>query len=158
MSFISDRDKVKRTWLTLLLCTLGVIVVVAGGFVTLVFSAPSGKIPFISVVPTSTQAAKGIAVTDGPDKDLIGLSDGSYAFDVNMGRAGRDLKGQVSETLRNGDRQGALALWRKELDQDTSDAEALIYQEDQLVLDSSKTYITLVIGTTLTGNSPSAIS
>src|SRR5262249_35040031 len=44
------------------------------------------------------------------------------------------------------------SLWNRAAQSDTSDAEALIYLEDQRILDSGSPYITLVVGASLTGS------
>ena len=59
---------------------------------------------------------------------------------------------QAAAAFAKGDKAGAKSLWNQAVKSDTSDAEALIYLEDQRVLDSGSPYITLVVGTMLTGN------
>jgi eukaryotic-like serine/threonine-protein kinase len=85
-----------------------------------------------------------------PDGDFIGLSDGRYVFDTD--RLDASLKVAASKDLVQGDEAGAAALWTRAVSIDTSDAEALIYLENQRVLGSSAPYITLVVGAVLTGN------
>ncbi|WP_069805880.1 protein kinase domain-containing protein [Thermogemmatispora onikobensis] len=92
---------------------------------------------------------------DTGQKDYIGLSDGSVAFDV--ARPDGDLKQQAARRLQQGDISGATALWQSALDIDSNDAEALIYLEDQRVLASGSPYITLVVATILTGNDSGAV-
>ncbi|RAQ97040.1 protein kinase domain-containing protein [Thermogemmatispora tikiterensis] len=92
---------------------------------------------------------------DTGQKDYIGLSDGSVAFDV--ARPDGDLKQQAARRLQQGDISGAEALWQSALDIDSNDAEALIYLEDQRVLASGNPYITLVVATILTGSDSGAI-
>jgi serine/threonine protein kinase/ABC-type branched-subunit amino acid transport system substrate-binding protein len=82
---------------------------------------------------------------------LIGLSAGSYAFDTNQNDGTQ--KQQASDTLRGGDVGGAISLWTSYLGQTTNDAEALIYLEDQRVISSGASYVTVVVGTMLTGDS-----
>ena len=82
--------------------------------------------------------------------EQIGLSDGTYAFDTN--RSDGSIKVQAATKLKQGDIVGAQSLWHQALAKDTSDAEVLIYQEDQQVLASHKPYITFVVGTMLTGS------
>jgi serine/threonine protein kinase/ABC-type branched-subunit amino acid transport system substrate-binding protein len=84
--------------------------------------------------------------------ELIGLSDGKSAFDTGQDRGDATLKMQAAEKLVHGDKKGALRLWSQAAGSDTSDAEALIYLENQRALASSSPHITLVVGTMLTGN------
>ncbi len=149
MPNISPNARAKRNRLFFLLCVLGVLVLATVGFIIYSLSVPPLK-PQGSIIPPW------ISVTEGSEKDLIGISDGSYAFDTN--RTAGDLKSQASERLQKGDKAGALTLWHDELAKDTNDAETLIYQEDQLVIASGKPYITLVVGTTISGSNASAVS
>ncbi|TMC24548.1 MAG: hypothetical protein E6J34_00335, partial [Chloroflexi bacterium] len=86
-----------------------------------------------------------------PDEygENIGLSDGSYALDVGNERPGSDSKSQASEALSKGDVGGATALWHQALYVDSSDAESLIYLENQSIRASGMLYATIVIGSLL---------
>lgn len=84
-------------------------------------------------------------------KEMIGLSDGTSAFDTQ--RPGGALVNQGAILLKAGDNFGAEDKWHQALDSDPGDAEALIYLEDQGVLDSGNPYITLIVGTILNGSS-----
>jgi ABC-type branched-subunit amino acid transport system substrate-binding protein len=88
-----------------------------------------------------------------PNGELIGLSDGRYAFDTDRDNA--SLKNEASKKFTEGDMTGAKSLWKQAAQSDTSDAEALIYLENQRILDSGAPYSTLVVGTILTGNGDS---
>ncbi|QBD81329.1 hypothetical protein EPA93_37285 [Ktedonosporobacter rubrisoli] len=90
----------------------------------------------------------GVTTIDG---EPIGISDGTVAFDTK--RADGDLKQQASAALKAGNSAQAQSLWRAALSKDTNDAEALIYLENQRVLASGSPYITLVVGTMVTGDS-----
>ncbi len=103
-------------------------------------AASSGTIPVSS-------GGEGTITVGG---QLIGLSAGSYAFDTNRGHGTQ--KQQASDTLRGGDYSSAVSLWDSYLVQDTNDAESLIYVEDQRVINSGAKYITLAVGTMLTGD------
>ncbi len=105
-----------------------------------------------SATPTPTLSTS-VGVPDrlgefkAPNGDIIGVNDGSYPpFDSWHDKQELNLKQQASVALHNGDRAGAGSLWRSALKLDSSDAEALIYLENQHVLESGKPYITLVVG------------
>ena len=102
--------------------------------------------------PLVRQDSIGVTSVDG---ESIGISDGRYAFDVGADRVDASLKIEASQKLTQGDKVGAKSLWNRAVGKtgnDTSDAEALIYLEDQRVLASGSPYITLVVGTVLTSN------
>src|SRR6266700_3864577 len=115
---------------------------------------PAGSLGPASTPGATTSApppaANGIGVTKAPDGEYIGVSDGTFAFDTN--RSDGRFKTQAADKLKGNDVQGAQSLWLSGLQQDTSDAEALIYLEDQRVLTSGNPYITIVVGTKLTGD------
>ena len=100
---------------------------------------------------------RGIGVINKANNEQIGISDGSYAFDIGTDRADAELKKQAAAKFAQGDTIGATSLWNQAVRIDTNDAEALIYLENQRILDSGSQYITLVVGTLLTGD-PSNIS
>src|SRR5712692_1482350 len=107
--------------------------------------------PGAGVTSTSTPVVlHGIGVTKAADGEYIGISDGTFAFDTN--RPDGNLKRQAADRLKAGDISGAESLWQSGLAMDTNDAEALIYLEDQRVLASGYPYVTLVVGTTITGD------
>ena len=101
--------------------------------------------------PTAGPTASGIGVTKASDGESIGISDGTFAFDT--ARTDGDTKQQAALKLAQGDSSGAMALWDSGLSTDTNDAEARIYVEDQRVITSGNPYITVVVGTMLTGGS-----
>src|SRR6266516_1977019 len=107
--------------------------------------------PGVGVTSTPTPVVlHGIGVTKAPDGEYIGISDGTFAFDTN--RPDGNLKRQAADNLKGNDVGSAQSLWLSGLQQDTSDAEALIYLEDQRVLNSANPHITLVVGTMITGD------
>jgi len=107
--------------------------------------------PGAGVTSTPTPVVlHGIGVTKAADGEYIGISDGTFAFDTN--RPDGNLKRQAADRLKAGDISGAESLWQSGLQQDTSDAEALIYLENQRVLNSGNPHITLVVGTMITGD------
>jgi ABC-type branched-subunit amino acid transport system substrate-binding protein len=79
----------------------------------------------------------------------IGISDGSFAFDTN--RQDGTLKAQAAEHFQQGEKAAAISLWNAAVGQDTNDAEALIYLEDQRV--ANLPHITVVVATALSGDS-----
>ncbi len=111
-------------------------------------------LPILRPISTasSSPGLSGNSVSITKSGETIGISDGMFAFDVGHGRIDGDLKLQASAMLKNDDIAGAISLWHSAARSDSSDAEALIYLEDQRVIASGRPYITLVIGTTLTGN------
>lgn len=82
------------------------------------------------------------------DGDLLGISDGSVIFDSS--RPDGSLKAQAAQKLKSGDSSSAQSLLRSALSQESNDAEALIYLENQRVKASGLPYITLVVGVMLT--------
>ncbi len=94
-------------------------------------------------------APEAIGVSQAPDGEYIGISDGTFAFDTN--RADGDSKREAADKLKVHDITTAESLWQIGIQHDANDAEALIYQEDQQVLSFDHPHITLVVGTVLTG-------
>jgi serine/threonine protein kinase len=78
---------------------------------------------------------------------LIGISDGSYTFDTN--RTDANLKQQAAADFRSGNKGGAVSLWNTAVGQDSSDAEALIYLENQRI--AAYPHVTLVVATMPSG-------
>src|SRR6266852_2325832 len=110
-------------------------------------------LPGVGPVATATampSLPNGIGVSRAPDGEYIGISNGTFAFDTN--RPDGNLKRQAADRLKAGDISGAESLWQSGLAMDTNDAEALIYLEDQRVLASGNPYVTLVVGTMITGD------
>lgn len=97
---------------------------------------------------TGSLAGKSIGVAQVGNV-LIGVSDGSYAFDTN--RTDGSLKQQAAAKFRSGDTGGAAALLNQAVGQDSNDAEALIYQMDLNV--ANFPHITAVVGTMPSGDS-----
>src|SRR5207248_11109216 len=87
----------------------------------------------------------GIGVTKASDGEYIGISDGTFAFDT--GGADGTNKSDAASKLKSGDVSGAESLLQAAIAQQSNDAESLIYQEDQQVLASGRSYITIIVGT-----------
>jgi eukaryotic-like serine/threonine-protein kinase len=100
---------------------------------------------------TTNSVSNGIGVTRAPDGEMIGISDGTFAFDTN--RPSGSFMLQAATALKAGNIPNAEALWQSALNvtNESSNAESLIYLEDQRVLSSGSPYITFVVGTMLTG-------
>jgi serine/threonine protein kinase/ABC-type branched-subunit amino acid transport system substrate-binding protein len=96
---------------------------------------------------TITTNKNGIGVTQ-IGKELIGISDGSYALDTD--RRDASLKEQAATSYRNGDTSSAIALWNQAAGEETTDAEALIYLENQRTINFP--HVTIVVGTMLSGS------
>ena len=138
----------EKRWQNLVMTSVSVLILIV---------AQLAFLPLVSDTLTTSSSSDTIRiVSDSTDivttntHEAIGLSDGAYSFDTL--RIDRNLKLQASELIKNGDRAGAASLWKLAVREDTNDAEALIYLENLRVLSSSRPYITIVIGTTLTGN------
>lgn len=143
------RKKARKIFLVFLI-TLLVI-----GILLLSFWKYGSPAPIsVSTVPMLPTFSGGIGVFKAPNGDAIGISDGSSIFDVSNDRVDRTLKQQGAEYLNTRDVSSAIALWNSARAQDTSDAEAAIYLEDQRVLASGRPYITLVVATTFQQSTP----
>ena len=109
---------------------------------------PSGATATAGASPTAPPSGNPISVTQ-VNGESIGISDGSFVFDTN--RKDGTLKVQAGERFRQGDKAAAVSLWNTAVAQDTNDAEALIYLEDQRVMNLP--HITLLVATALSGDS-----
>ena len=97
------------------------------------------------VNPAQIQRIEQKTVTTSVIPIPIGVSYGAIAFDLN--RPDGPLKQQAASEMAKGEISKAMKDWRQAVEQDSSDAEALIYLENQAVLAANRPYITLVIGT-----------
>jgi len=106
--------------------------------------------PTPGAIPTAI-TKNGIGVTKAPDGEMIGISDGTFAFDTN--RPSGNYMTQAATALKSGNAPSAESLWQEALNVtgESNNAEALIYLEDQRVLSSGSPYITIVVGTMITG-------
>ena len=120
-------------------------------------TATPGTTPGVTATATLAPFTSGIGATKEPDGEMIGISDGSVAFIVNG--PGGTYKTQAAAKLKAGDAISAQSLWQSAINADSGDAESLIYLEDQRVLNahaiSNTPYITLLVGSMLTGNNAS---
>ncbi|HEX6107805.1 MAG TPA: protein kinase [Ktedonobacteraceae bacterium] len=106
--------------------------------------------------PTVAVPSNGIGVHKAQNGEMIGISDGTFAFDTAFGRQNGDIKQQAAQKLLQGDTTSAVSLYSDAVSKDTSDAESLIYLENQRVVASGNPYVTIVVGTMITGNGATA--
>jgi len=137
-----------RRWWAIVLVAVLLLLILAGLPFALLSPRSVGSNPTATSTPGITQS--GIGVTRAPNGEYIGISDGTFAFDTK--RTNGNLKIQAAEQLRAHNPGVADSLWHQAVTEDTSDAEALIYMEDQRILDAGNPYLTIVVGTTLTGD------
>jgi serine/threonine protein kinase/ABC-type branched-subunit amino acid transport system substrate-binding protein len=146
----------RRTY-SILLIVLAILVITGGLSWFLLphnSTQSSGQTKSTTVAKTPTIVPPtGIGVIKAPDGEYIGVSDGTFAFDTK--RIDGNLKTQAAEYLKAKDFGSADSLWQQAITEDTNDAEALIYMEDRHILDSGDPYITIVVGTTLSGDANS---
>ena len=95
------------------------------------------------------QQTTGIGVTSASDGQCVGITDGSFSFDT--ARHDGSLKLQAAASFQAHHISDALGKWNDAASADTSDAEPLINVENQRVLGSSLSHVTLVLATFLTG-------
>ncbi len=111
--------------------------------VTLSLVAASASLLVVLLLNPLRPAAP--AVTGEPATPFGLSADGSKVFDIY--RPDASLKLQAAKDVAMGNMQGAKSLWEHALAVDSSDAEALIYEENLRVVESHLPYITLVVGT-----------
>jgi eukaryotic-like serine/threonine-protein kinase len=99
------------------------------------------------ITPTVSGSANGIGITQ-IGGEPIGISDGSIAIDTK--RTDGTLKEQAAASLEQGNIGGAIAQWNAAVAQETNDAEALIYLENQRIARSP--HVTYVVATMLSGD------
>jgi len=121
-------------------------------FVLVNFLTTRGPSSNGNATPTVAVPSNGIGFTKAQNGEMIGISDGTVAFDTGNGRKNGDLKQQAAQKLAAGDTTSAMSLYSEAVSEETSDAESLIYLENQRVAASTHPYITIVVGTMLTGN------
>jgi eukaryotic-like serine/threonine-protein kinase len=134
-----------------LLFVIAIVLLGALAFGALNYFSSRGTGSNSNATPTIAVPSSGIGVIKASNGEMIGISDGTFSFDTATRQNG-NLKVQASQKLKAGDSSGAVALWNQAVAKETNDAEALIYLEDQHVLASGNPYITIVVGTMLTGD------
>ncbi|HEX3642244.1 MAG TPA: ABC transporter substrate-binding protein, partial [Ktedonobacteraceae bacterium] len=127
----------RRTGLLVLVVLLLLIILGGGGYFTFLHFHSS--------------SAAGIGVTQ-IGNESIGISDGSFAFDTTL--ADGSLKSQAAQLYKQNSNNVSpvTSLLNQAIAMTSNDAEALIYQEDLKVVNSGNPYVTIVVGTMLSGN------
>ncbi|MBA2681921.1 MAG: ABC transporter substrate-binding protein, partial [Ktedonobacteraceae bacterium] len=123
---------------------LALLLIACGVFAVTTYLRPSSS----SVAGTPSS---GIGVNT-ISNEAIGISDGTAAFDTTLSDGA--LKTQAAQLLKqkNSDPNAVVSLLNQAVARNTNDAEALIYLEDLRVVNSGSKYVTLVVGTMLTGD------
>lgn len=139
-----DSPSSKELWwkahgrLLILLVLIFMVILSASGFYYFHSKQPHGDSPIKVNVPT------GLGEFTASNGDTIGVNDGSLApFDGWRNAQELALKQQAAQKVHN-DVTGAITSWNSALKIDSSDAEALIYEENQRVQLSGKPYFTLI--------------
>jgi serine/threonine protein kinase len=138
----------RRPFSILLAVLLAVLLIACGVFAATTYLRPSPS-PSPSVKTPVPPAAIGVS---NMGNESIGISDGTYAFDTTLSDG--QLKTQAAQLLKqkNSDPNAVVSLLNQAVARNTNDAEALIYLEDLRVVNSGSKYVTLVVGTMLTGD------
>jgi ABC-type branched-subunit amino acid transport system substrate-binding protein len=89
------------------------------------------------------------------NNEYIGISVGRTIFDTDQ--VDSSFKTEAAQAYQSQDYNRARAYWELAIREDETDAEAAIYKEDQLVLDSNRPYITIVVLVSLSGGDHAAI-
>lgn len=144
----------RKRWPVVVILILLLLLILGGALAS--FAYLTGKAKTATATPITTHTttnggpnANGIGVTHLGNED-IGISDGTVAFDIDR-QSGNQMR-QAAAKLKQNDVAGAESFWQAAVSGDSSNAEALIYLENQRVLASGSPYITLVVATMLTGN------
>ncbi|WP_220205755.1 ABC transporter substrate-binding protein [Reticulibacter mediterranei] len=155
--------KISKVWRTLRLALVGLLVLASltsylfmyYGQYARTFCHPYGVLSPRSVI-YSAYFSPDTRVVRADDGECIGISDGSFAFDVTKNHTVEAYKTQAADYFMNGDENNASIYWEKAHDEDPSDAETLIYEENQNVMNLVATehfsYVTIVVFTMLTSS------
>ncbi|MDQ2888287.1 MAG: ABC transporter substrate-binding protein [Chloroflexota bacterium] len=101
-------------------------------------------------IPTLAVSNDGTGTTN-VNGEQIGISSGATSFDASHSDDG-SLMSQAATAFAAGNVGSAQSLWQAASNKATDDAEPLIYLENQRVKTSGVPYITLIVGTMLTGS------
>ncbi len=131
-----------------------VCVLIGSGFITGWLKIDLSRLP-VRPSPQSTPGASAsqtpilqlqFEITTAPDGSPIGISNGDYPFD--MGFSDSITKNNAATALLQGHGNNAKAIWKLAWNTDNTDAETLIYAEDEQVREGPLPFFTLVIITT----------
>ena len=144
----TQQQKRRRPIYILLAVVLALLLIAAAVFTVLPYLRPSSHTSPVAGTPPVVPAI-GVSKIGN---DAIGISDGTFAFDTTLGDGA--LKTQAAQLLKqkNSDPNAVISLLNQAVARNTNDAEALIYLEDLRVVNSGSKYVTLVVGTMLTGD------
>lgn len=144
------RQPRRRHFLRNMLLVLLILLLLAGGIVAALIYL-GGRRTTANGTPTPTLPVTGIGAIQAPDGETIGISDGSVAFDTSRPSGNDKKQAAIQFQAKNyGGAEGSLQI---ALQKDSKDAEALIYQENLGVINSGSPYITIIVGTMLSGDS-----
>ncbi len=145
----APQQKRPRTLYILIAAILALLVILGGVFVFRPFLSSSRTTS--SSTSTPTVSSSPISVTKFGN-EYIGISDGTFAFDTTLKDGA--LKTQAAQLLnqKNSDANAVISLLNQATSLSPNDAEALIYLEDLRVINSGSKYVTLVVGTMLSGD------
>jgi ABC-type branched-subunit amino acid transport system substrate-binding protein len=123
--------KGRRNWLVMGALLLAIATLIIG--TTFTIPRLLGTSPMSGAQPISVRTI---------GSEVIGISDGSTAFDLN--RKDGSLKKQAADKLKQGDTGIALSLFSQAIAIENNDGEALIYKENLRI--ASSPHITFVVG------------
>jgi eukaryotic-like serine/threonine-protein kinase len=132
-------------WILPIMLVIVILIVV----IPLLIKTPPSQKGSVFTATATHPSLVGVGVIRASDGEYIGVSDGTFAFDTN--RPDGIIKREATAKLKAGDSEGAQSLWQQALQVESNDPELLIYQEDQRVVASGSPYITILVGTMLTG-------
>lgn len=161
----SRRDRIKKIIRNVALAALAFVIVVAVVLWLLeyyVWDFPPNPNPPVTnscrIMQAPSVGENGIGITYLSNiQEYVGISDGSFAFDTVRPDGDLKCQGVLDYTQKN--YSLAEIDWSKAVlpenevrfQEESDDAEALIYREDSFVQNSGYPYITVIVGTILTG-------
>jgi len=147
----AQRRRKRGTWILLALILLLTIAATLFWGIGQWSHAPSAPQPCATAA--RHPLPPGIGVGKAADGECIGLSYGTAVFDRDQpGRSDSMLKQQAAAALADGNKARARTLFQQAVNQDRSDAEAWIYLANLSVMSSDRPFLTIIIGTKLSGN------
>ncbi len=145
-----------RTIYIVFVAFLALLLIIVGLFVLHPSLSPSSTASSATSTSTASSTSSAISVSK-VGNEYIGISDGTFAFDTTLKDGA--LKTQAAQLLKqkNSDPNEVVSLLNQATSLSPNDAEALIYLENLRVMNSGSKYVTLVVGTMLSGD-PSLIT